>query len=128
MTAGHFSLHRTLLAGICLSILGGLILLLAYFTGHINVPIFFISIFISFFGLPLSFANLAIAGISSHHDKANATSIFNFNFLIIGSIVTYLLKFLNINHILLLGASYIILMLISLFLYKILFHDIKAKI
>jgi predicted MFS family arabinose efflux permease len=127
-TAGHFSLHRTLLTGMCLSILGGIILLIAYFTGYLNISIFFISIFISFFGLPLSFANLAIAGISSHHDKANATSIFNFNFLIIGSIVTYLIKFFDVNYILLLGSAYIVLMLLSLILYRILFHDIKANI
>ncbi|MCP4177491.1 MAG: multidrug effflux MFS transporter [bacterium] len=128
VTAGHFSLHRTLLTGIGLSMLGGIILLITYFTGYLNIPIFFISIFISFFGLPLSFANLAIAGISSHHDKANATSIFNFNYLIIGSIVTYSIKFFDANYILLLGASYIVLMLISLFLYKILFREIKTEI
>jgi hypothetical protein len=125
LTAGYFSLHRTLLTGICLSLLGGVILVISYITGYINVPIIFIAIFISFLGLPLAFADLVIAGISSHSDKANATSIFNFIFLIMGSILTYLIKFINVNYILMLGASYIVLMLISLFLYRVLFSDIK---
>ncbi|HJO92508.1 MAG TPA: MFS transporter [Victivallales bacterium] len=128
LAAGHFTLHRTLLSGITISLIGGIILIIASITGCTNVFIVFSAVFIAFLGLPLAFANLAVKGISSHEDKAHATSVFNFSFLIIGSISTYLLKFIDTDYILVLGISYVLLMLISLSLYRILFTDINSRI
>lgn len=70
--------NNSLLIGILLTLLGNSILIINAITGNISISVLFSSIFMIFLGMPFIFVNASVQAVSSHYDKAIASSVLNF--------------------------------------------------
>lgn len=116
-TAGKSKLTSSILIGIIISLIGGVSFVFMNFFNCINIFTVFSAIFVVFVGLPFIFINSAVYGISSHNDKASASSILNFIFMMLAFFTVYLSGKIHGNYLLTLSMGIVLLMTISLFIY-----------
>jgi len=116
-TAGKLKLTTSILIGIIISLIGGVLLALMNLFKCINMFTVFSAIFLVFAGWPFIFINSSIYGISSHNDKANASSILNFIFMMLAFCTVYLSGKIHGNYLLTLSMGIVSLMTISLLIY-----------
>ncbi|HJO93788.1 MAG TPA: MFS transporter [Victivallales bacterium] len=121
MMAKYYSMKQTIILGSCVTMLGGVMLVITYLTSCSSIIVFTTAASIVFLGLPLIKIGVTIFGISSHNDKANASSFFTFCFLMTGTVLTYFVRFADMNLLLTLGCICIVLMIISFILYSRIF-------
>jgi MFS family permease len=116
-TAGKLKTTTSILIGIVISLIGGGVLALMNLFNCISVFTVFSAIFIVFAGCPFVFINSSIYGISSHNDKANASSILNFIYVFLAFCTVYFTGKIHDKYLLTLSMGIVFLMIISLLIY-----------
>jgi len=116
LTTRTMSAKTSMLFGIIISLIGACIFLFCSLVGFTNSIIVFVCVYIVFTGLPFVFINSSALAISSHNDKANASSIFNFIFSLFALVSVLTLQFLKTNPIILLPSIIVALLIFGLFI------------
>jgi len=114
LTTKKISAIHTVLIGIIVTLSGSSFIGLSYLTGNLNSTILFCGVYIIFLGIPLVVINGSNIAISSHKDKANGSSIFNFIYSLFALGAVFLPQFLSGNFELLLPSIVIGLSAIGL--------------
>ncbi len=117
LTTGIIKAEKAIFLGIIITVIGNIVFLISSLSGIENVYIVFICMYIIFLGLPFVFINASALSISSHDDKANGSSIFNFIYSLFALFSVLITQFVNINPIIVLPAIIIMLSVIGLLIF-----------
>ncbi|HJO94497.1 MAG TPA: MFS transporter [Victivallales bacterium] len=103
-----------IMIGNIISIAGGIVLFLSIISGYNSVALIFSSIFTVLLGVPFVFVSTISLGISSHHNKANASSVFNFIYAVFTVSILFMLTFTKGSLLLVVPLGIILLMVVSM--------------
>ncbi len=117
LTTKKISAIQAILFGIIISLLGSSFITINYFTGSLNSLTLFLGIYIIFIGVPLVVINGSNIAISSHKDKANGSSMFNFIYSLFALGAVFLPQFLSGNFEIILPSIIIGLSILGLYMW-----------
>lgn len=116
---------KTIVIGVCILVIGILILLLAFLSHHIEPVFLFVPQLIIYIGNGCIYSNAALIATAQLTDKSNASAMMSFLNVSIPTLVVFSLEFIKDYSILLLPLMYVVLLLAVLIFVFILFNYLR---